>query len=68
MTPYGCHNRQPFRPTYRVEDRDSHGYRVLRELPHFGRPDCAYTHTALGQADARCLGCNWRVSAANEGE
>lgn len=45
MTPYGCHNRRPYRPAYRVEDRDSHGYRVLRELPHFGRPDCAYTHS-----------------------
>jgi hypothetical protein len=22
--------------------------------------DCQYTHTALGQADARCHGCSWR--------
>jgi len=24
-------------------------------------PNCEYTKTDLGQADARCVGCKWRV-------
>lgn len=28
--------------------------------PHRMSPNCEYTKTNLGQADARCVGCKWR--------
>lgn len=28
--------------------------------PHCMSPNCEYTKTELGQADARCVGCKWR--------
>lgn len=65
MNPYGCHNRAEFRAVLPVQDGwwldgktrvpKMHGvpFRMARE--------CHYTHTDLGQADARCTGCKWRA-------
>lgn len=70
--PYGCYNREPFKPLVTVQDgyyeaRDGFGNPVrspkYREIPFRNRADCSYTHTELGQADPRCAGCSWRVQA-----
>ena len=54
---HGCHNRPPYKPV--TELRDHHG-RLVASWPFRMATDCQYTHTALGQADARCHGCSWR--------
>lgn len=39
-----------------------HNIRVpaMVSVPFDNSPDCKYTESALGQADPKCLGCNWR--------
>ena len=54
----GCHNRPPFKPA--TELRDHHG-RLVSSWPFRMAEDCQYTHTDLGQKDARCQGCEHRV-------
>lgn len=66
VQPYGCHNRPEFPETTVMQDgwdevRDGYGNPVRvarwRDVPmRMARP-CHYTHTSLGQADARCAGC-----------
>ena len=65
---YGCFNRAPYKPALMVQDgyhehRDEHiAARVplMIEVPFRMSEHCNYTHTALGQADQRCIGCKWR--------
>lgn len=57
MSRYACHNRAPFRQT--VELRNERG-EVVTSFPFRMAPDCRYTRTDLGQADARCAGCKHR--------
>lgn len=53
----GCHNRAPYKP--QVELHDHHGG-LVAAFPFRMAPDCQYTLTALGQADAGRHGCQWR--------
>ena len=60
---YGCYNRKPhLRAT--AHTRLIHwGTKVWAErelIPNRGERLCQYTKTALGQADAGCVGCYWR--------
>lgn len=65
MTPYGCHNRAPFRTVQPMQA----GWYVdgftrtprMEAVPFRMNPACQYTHTELGQADARCAGCKHRA-------
>ena len=62
----GCHNRAPYKSFLPVQDgwyMDGHS-RTPRmvSVPFRMDPNCNYTHTELGQADARCLGCRWRAA------
>lgn len=60
----GCHNRPAFKRATVVQD----GWfidgvtRIAKviSVPFRMSPDCNYTRTTLGQADARCHGCKWR--------
>ena len=63
MTHYACHNRPPFRQT--VELRNERG-EVVTSFPFRMAPDCRYTHTELGQADARCDGCKHKAESLRE--
>ena len=40
----------------------AHLGRVVSQWPAVMAKDCRYTHTELGQADARCGGCKHRVT------
>ena len=51
----------PYKPVVELRDLDG---RVVTAFPFRMRSDCAYTHSELGQADPRCLGCSWRVDLA----
>ena len=33
-------------------------------IPAVMAADCRYTHSGLGQADSRCVGCKWRADVA----
>jgi hypothetical protein len=64
MTPYACHNRQPFHPIVQMQDgwiesRLVPDVRLPRmvEVPFRGSSSCNYTTTELGQVDERCAGC-----------
>lgn len=59
---YACHNRLPL--LERTTLRDHHG-RVTATWPSVMAKDCRYTHSDLGQQDAKCQGCKWRVEAGN---
>ena len=59
MKPYQCNNRPPFKTETVLQDH--HG-RVVSQWPAVMAKDCRYTHTELGQADARCGGCKHRVT------
>jgi hypothetical protein len=50
----GCHNRPPFVAFITLKDGS--------KMPNFshGQP-CKYTESDLGQKDAGCTGCKWRV-------
>lgn len=56
MTKYGCHNRAPFVTHYKATGGKDW-------IPAFGKTDCQFTLTPLGQADKRCDGCKWRTQA-----
>lgn len=63
---YGCYNRSEYRTVQPMQD----GWYMdgvtrtprLVAVPHRMAKDCQYTHTTLGQNDARCVGCKWRVT------
>lgn len=63
---YGCFNRPPFRTVMPVQD----GWYLdgvtrtprLVAMRHRMQPDCQYTHTELGQADAGCTDCKHRTT------
>lgn len=57
----GCHDRAPYLPGTALVDH--HG-RLVDSFPFRMAPDCQYTKTELGQADAGCLGCRWRQGAS----
>lgn len=61
----GCYNRAPLRPAMPVQNgwRPSGSSRepVMVWIPNRMTMDCQYTHTELGQADPRCLGCEHRT-------
>lgn len=67
----GCHNRAPYRASFPAQD----GWfmdgvtRVPRmvSVPFRMAPECQYTTSALGQADAGCTGCRWRKEPQQEG-
>lgn len=62
MKPYGCFDRPPYKSSQVLYGHDSLTGKVITiEIPNRLAQDCRYTHTDLGQADARCLGCKWRV-------
>lgn len=74
MKPYACHNRKPFKAITQVQDgsnlvRSTSGYvtrePIIVEAPFRMAPDCQYTHTDLGQADARCVGCKHRAEVGS---
>jgi hypothetical protein len=70
MSSYGCHNRAQFRASEPAQDghyRD--GYtRTPRMIavPHVMTTLCQYTHTELGQSDAKCIGCKHKSTKGNE--
>ena len=53
---YQCHNRAPFLPIVRMEKAGQ-----VTEWPFAMNPNCQYTHTDLGKADPRCLGCKHKA-------
>lgn len=76
---YGCHNRAPLRDTVEVQVgwhkvmRDMNTYAVTRHpdmaaIPQPMTKTCQYTHTDLGQVDARCAGCKHRVEKPTEAQ
>ena len=66
-TIYGCHNRKPMRDTAVVQTgwsvfvRPDAEVRMVATIPDPMSKDCRYTHTALGQSDAKCHGCKHRA-------
>lgn len=58
----GCHNREPYKLGTALSDH--HG-RVVAEFPFRMATDCQYTKTDLGQADAACHGCRWRMDKSD---
>jgi len=58
---YGCHDRKPF-----VKEYPSNIGAVHHWIPTFGKPDCQYTLTTLGQQDKSCTGCKHRLQKGNE--
>lgn len=62
----GCHNRGPLRSGVFEQKWAAAGTRpqaVLVEVPMRMNPDCQYTYSRLGQADAACTDCKHRASA-----
>mgnify|MGYP003613952509 CR=1 FL=1 len=66
-TVYGCHNREPLKTeavvqtgwsTFIQPDAEA---RMVARIPDPMSKDCRYTHTDLGQADAKCEGCKHRA-------
>lgn len=75
-SPYGCHNRAPFRDTLVVQDgwleiNDGFGNPTRcaqwKRIPFRNRPDCGYTVSKLGQQDPRCEGCKWKAAEEQHG-
>ena len=64
---YGCHNRPPYASSYTVHgiSRDT-GDKVQTTIPFRNSPDCNYTSTTLGQADAGCAGCQHRLTKEHQ--
>jgi hypothetical protein len=56
---YGCYNRTPHAARYYCTGQ-TEPYGTLKSLANRGTRDCQYTKTALGAADAGCVGCSWR--------
>jgi hypothetical protein len=65
----GCFNRAPFSQRVRMQDgwAESETSRrpVMIEVPFVMEKDCRYTHSDLGQADAKCYGCKWMVEVGH---
>lgn len=61
MTPYKCHNREPFRDVTWMQTgwEVVNGTRqpVMAFVPFRMSPECHYKATDLGKADKRCEGC-----------
>ena len=58
---YGCFNRKPFVEHYTVFGASStQPGLVSATFPFRLARDCQYTKSALGQADAGCVGCKHR--------
>lgn len=57
----GCHNREPFKQTMKVQDGYIEGgpYRVAEtvETPFRMANECQYTLSDLGKTDKGCEGC-----------
>ena len=66
---YGCHKRQPYTQTLRVQSGWFEGISTrqpkMTDIPFRMKENCQYPSTDLGKADAACDGCKWRVIAAN---
>lgn len=66
MSPYACHNREPYGQTVRMQDGWLEGgpYRVaeMKDVPFRMNPNCQYRYTELGKADKRCDGCKHKES------
>lgn len=64
---YGCWNRPDFATHYSVGKRPFlYQGEVIEEpvlIANTGSKDCNYTHTALGQTDAKCAGCKHKETA-----
>lgn len=67
-TVYGCHNRKPLKDEAMVQTgwspfrhHPNHEAREMVRIPDPMSKDCRYTHTDLGQADAKCEGCKHRA-------
>lgn len=69
MSRHGCYNRAPFRDHFLAQDGSvewtpvATGQRLIPvfvEVPFRMSPDCNYTLSQLGQADADCHGCKHR--------
>lgn len=65
---YGCHNREPLRDEAvvqsgwaRLNNRPIVEARYMEVISDPMSKDCQYTHSALGQADAKCEGCKHRA-------
>lgn len=48
---YGCFDRADYKPVLQLEAGR------LKEVPPFGKLECQYRFTKLGQQDPRCEGC-----------
>ena len=67
---YGCHNREPLKATSVVPagwTTMTYPHTEVRVVERIHDPmtkDCQYTHSELGQADAKCDGCKHRAEPA----
>lgn len=67
---YGCHNREPYKPSLVVQDGWFHRPGADTRLPRMvvipfrNRPDCVYTTSDLGRTDPRCSGCACKLENA----
>jgi hypothetical protein len=60
----GCYDRAPYAKTLQVQDGWTEtGSRRMVEIEGFGRQECAYSESGLGQTDPACSGCKWRAQA-----
>lgn len=63
---YGCHNRLPFAPIYKIGIRHVMAMGAIREVPvmqaNTASKNCNYTNTALGQSDRGCTNCTHKAS------
>lgn len=61
---YGCYNRPEYQTILKMQDGwYMDGYTRtprMQAVPFQMSTECQYTHTYLGQADARCIDCRWR--------
>lgn len=69
--PYGCHNRQPYRPDMLVQDGhwwpdESTRHPRMVKVPFRMANDCQYTKSELGKNDAKCTGCKHKEPHADE--
>lgn len=72
-TVYGCHNRAPLKTEAVVRAGSVPVGRNVMAMSVKTIPDpmtkhCNYTHTELGQADAKCEGCMHRAEQLSEAQ
>lgn len=65
MSKYGCFDRPPLRTQVVVQagffmDGVTRTPRMV-STPNPMTKDCQYTHTTIGQADAKCQGCKHKA-------